>query len=82
MQGIFPYLVPIVTIVVLGAFALNRRHPPATDMTHGNCTNCETPMSMRRVSILELLTLRGVWMCPHCGARLYKRRGKVTGTTA
>jgi hypothetical protein len=63
MQGISPYLIPIVAIVALGALALGRRRRPPVDKT-GRCSSCETPMSLRRVSILESPTLRVQWVCP------------------
>ena len=40
-----------------------------------HCSNCETPMSLRRVSLLQLLTFRGMWMCPHCGTRMRRKAG-------
>jgi ribosomal protein L37AE/L43A len=57
----------IVALVALGmalAQFLNPRH----------CPSCETPMSLRRVSIIQTLTLKGMWMCPHCGNRIKSRK--------
>jgi hypothetical protein len=46
MQGIFPYLIPIVAVLALGAVALDRRRPPPVDKTPGRCSCCKTPMSL------------------------------------
>jgi DNA-directed RNA polymerase subunit RPC12/RpoP len=80
MAGIWTYLIPIIVFVAFGTVlaGLGRRQP---SMGHdpARCTNCETPMSLRRVSIFESPTLRSMWMCPHCGNRIKSRKG-VTGT--
>jgi ribosomal protein L37AE/L43A len=56
-----------------------RRRRLGVDQTTRHCPHCETPMSMRRVSLFQSHTLRGVWECPHCGARI-NRVGRRSGT--
>ena len=66
----------LVLILAAACFMLavvRRRTPDAEKSRH--CPNCETPMSLRRVSIFETLTFRGMWICPHCGTRMRKKGG-------
>jgi hypothetical protein len=81
MEGsIWLFIAFIVALVALGAVLAGLRwRPPPVDKSPGQCSSCETPMSLRRVSIFESPTLRGMWMCPHCGNRIKSRKG-VTGT--
>jgi DNA-directed RNA polymerase subunit RPC12/RpoP len=81
MEGIiWLFLALIIALVALGAVLTGlRRRPLMIKQTPGRCSNCATPISMRRVSIFESPTLRGMWMCPHCGNRIKSRKG-VTGT--
>jgi ribosomal protein L37AE/L43A len=76
---IWLFLTLIVALVALGAvLASLRRRAPRIKTDH--CPSCRTPMSLRRVSILESLTLRGMWVCPHCGNRIKKGRSVGTAT--
>jgi hypothetical protein len=73
MDGIiwlFPALIIALVALALLVVALRRR-PSGPNPQH-HCSSCETPMSLRRVSLFESLTLRGVWICPHCGTRMNK----------
>jgi len=56
------YLAQVLALAVLGVLlaAIRRQN-------HRQCSWCETPMSLRRVSIIQSLTLQGIWICPHCG---------------
>jgi ribosomal protein L37AE/L43A len=83
MDGIiWLFLALIVALVALGAVLAGlRRRPPSVEQNPGRCTSCETPMSLRRVSLFRSLTLSGEWVCPHCGNRI--KSGKhVSGTAA
>jgi hypothetical protein len=60
MAGVWTYPIPIIVIVALAAALSARGGPPSMELDPAPCTSCETPMSQRRVSILESLTLRGV----------------------
>jgi ribosomal protein L37AE/L43A len=73
MDGIiwlFPALMVVLVALALVLVAMRRR--PSAPNPQRHCSNCQTPMSLRRVSLFEALTLRGVWMCPHCGTRMSK----------
>jgi ribosomal protein L37AE/L43A len=74
MEGVaWLYLASIVVFFALGALLVSaRRRRLAVILKPDRCSNCETPMSLRRVSIFESPTLRGMWICPHCGARMTK----------
>jgi hypothetical protein len=80
MAGIiWLFLALIVALVALGVVLVGLlRRPSSIEKTPGRCLSCETPMSLRRVSIFESLTLRGQWMCPHCRTRMNKR-GRAVG---
>jgi hypothetical protein len=69
----------LVTLATVGAVAVGRRRSSGVNANPRHCANCQTPMSLRRVSLIQSLMFRGGWMCPHCGTRLHKRQGKVTG---
>jgi hypothetical protein len=81
MDGII-WLIPalIVALVALGAVlpGLRWRRPPV-DKSPGQCSSCETPMSLRRVPLIKSHALLGEWECPHCGTRMDKRR-RMAGT--
>jgi DNA-directed RNA polymerase subunit RPC12/RpoP len=83
MEGIiWLFLAQVVALVVLGDMVVGlRRRSGSVNPNPGRCSKCATPMSLRRVSIFESLTFRGVWMCPHCGNRIKSRKG-VAGTAA
>jgi predicted RNA-binding Zn-ribbon protein involved in translation (DUF1610 family) len=81
MEGIiWFFLVLMVALVALSVMlaGLRRRQPSMEEPAR--CTSCETPMSLRRVSIVESLTLRGTWKCPHCGNRIKRGRSEGTAT--
>jgi DNA-directed RNA polymerase subunit RPC12/RpoP len=78
MEGViwlFPALV-LALICLAVVLAGIRPRPPSVSQSPGQCSNCETPMSLRRVSVLESHALLGEWVCPHCGMRM-DRKGKV-----
>jgi hypothetical protein len=51
---------------------------PQWSIDPARCMSCETPMSLRRVSIISSRML-GQWECTHCGTKMNKR-GRVAGT--
>jgi hypothetical protein len=71
MEGtIWLFLALIVALFALGALLADvRRRAPTIKQNPGQCSNCETPMSLRRVPIFQSPSFKGEWMCPHCGAR-------------
>jgi len=74
MDGVFwLFLALTVALAAAGVIVAGRPWRPSGVKKSGHCPNCETPMSLRRVSIFESLTLRGMWICPHCGTRMRKR---------
>jgi uncharacterized iron-regulated membrane protein len=78
MDGsIWLYLAEVVALAVGAAIVVGLRRPSALEKSRP-CPNCQTPMSMRRVSWFRTHLLFGVWECPHCGTRM-KRRGRVVG---
>jgi hypothetical protein len=82
MEGVaWLYLASIIVFFALGALLVSaRRRRLAVILKPGRCSSCETPMSLRRVSIFESATLRGMWICPHCGNRIKKGRSAGTAT--
>jgi DNA-directed RNA polymerase subunit RPC12/RpoP len=80
MDGIiWLFLVLIVALVALGAVLVGlRRRVPSVEDNPGHCSICETPMSLRRVSLFRLFILLGQWVCPHCGSKI-KSRKRVSG---
>lgn len=82
MDGIIWLLVaPAVALAVLAAVLVRlHRRSLGADQTSRHCPHCETPISMRRVSLFRSFMLMGDWVCPHCRTRLHKRRGKLAGT--
>jgi len=81
MDGVtWVFLVLLISLIALGVIAgLRRKRLGVNPPRH--CSSCTTPMSLRRVSLLQLLTSRGEWMCPHCGTRIRGAR-RATGTAA
>lgn len=69
------FLALLVALMTIGVVAGLRRRPLGVDPVSRHCSNCRTPMSLRRVSLLQSLTHRGMWKCPHCGARMRKKAG-------
>jgi hypothetical protein len=65
-------------VVVLAGI---RARPRSVENNPGHCSNCETPMSLRPVSVLKSHALLGGWECPHCGSKMSKR-GRVAGTAS
>jgi hypothetical protein len=63
-----------VALVAVGVVLAGRRRLSRVHSPH-HCSICQTPMSLRRVSIFHSLTFRGIWMCPHCGTRIKWRDG-------
>jgi hypothetical protein len=73
---IWLFLALIVALVALGALLTDvRRRAPTIKQNPGQCSNCETPMSMRRVPIFQSPSFKGQWMCPHCGNRTKSGKG-------
>ena len=75
MEGvIWLFLALLLALICLGVVVAGlRRRAPSVSLTPGHCSNCKTPMSLRRVSVLQSHALLGEWMCPHCGTRMDKR---------
>jgi hypothetical protein len=82
MEGvIWLFLALILALICLGVVLAGiRRRPPTASPSPGSCSNCKTPMSLRRVSLLESHAVFGEWVCPHCKARLGRRGKSVSGT--
>jgi ribosomal protein L37AE/L43A len=80
MDGVVWLFLTLILVAVGFLLAGFRRRSSRVENS-SQCPNCQTPMSMRRVSLFQLLTFRGIWMCPHCGARISKM-GRVAGTAA
>jgi hypothetical protein len=69
-------LVPL--MVLVGVAIGLRRHADSTEQISKRCSNCETPMSLRRVSWFKSFLLLAAWECPHCGNRSRSRTGTVS----
>jgi len=82
MEGFIWLFIALITpLAVFGVVAATvRRREIDVDQTR-HCPHCETPMSMRRNSLLQSLTHRGMWMCPHFGTRI-NNVGKRVRTVA
>jgi hypothetical protein len=73
MHGvIWVFLALLVPMIALRMVSGLRRWPSGVDPMSRHCSNCRTPMSPRRVSLIQSLTHRGMWMCLHCGTRINK----------
>jgi hypothetical protein len=71
---IWLFLALIVALVALGAVLAGlRRRPRSVAQNPGRCTSCETPMSLRRVSIFSSFPTLSAWVCPHCGLRKHAK---------
>jgi hypothetical protein len=80
MDGvIWVFLALLVPLIALGTVAGLRRRTLRVDPISGHCSNCRTPMSMRRVSWFGSLLFLPAWECVHCGNRSRSRKG-VEGT--
>ena len=69
MDGIvwlFFALLLIAASLVLGGL---RRRQLAADHASRPCPHCQTPISMRRRPLIQVVKIRGRWLCPHCGAK-------------
>jgi hypothetical protein len=65
-------------IFALGAVGILsgiRRRSASVEQNRGRCSNCETPMSLRRVSWFKSHLWFGEWQCPHCGTRIRSGKG-------
>jgi hypothetical protein len=72
----------IVVLLALGmALVRFRRSSTEINLNPRQCPSCETPMSLRRVSIIQALTFKGRWMCPHCGNRIKSRKASSLPTS-
>jgi ribosomal protein L37AE/L43A len=75
MDGIiWLFIAKVMALVVLGVVIVGLRRGRFAVQKSSHCPNCQSPMSMRRVSILRSFTLMGGWVCPHCGTKLHRRR--------
>jgi hypothetical protein len=75
MEGIsWFFLALVVALIALGMVAGLRRRPLGINPAR-HCSNCRTPMSMRRVSWLRPLPFFAAWECRHCGSRSRSRTG-------
>jgi ribosomal protein L37AE/L43A len=82
MDGILGiFLALLIALVAVGVVLAGRRRPSGINPTSRHCTRCQTPMSLRRVSLLRSLVLLGEWVCPHCGNRI-KAGKRAPGTAA
>jgi hypothetical protein len=69
----------LVPLMVLAGVAIGlRRHADSTEQISKRCSNCETPMSLRRVSWFKSFLLLAAWECPHCGNRSRSRTGTAS----
>jgi hypothetical protein len=82
MDGIFwLFLAQVFALVILGVVLVGlRRRPSGVDPKPQLCSSCQTPMSLRRISIFRSHIFLGAWECPHCGTRI--RSGKVISRSA
>jgi DNA-directed RNA polymerase subunit RPC12/RpoP len=77
MDGIIWFFLALaVALIAVGVVAAGRRRRVRSlEQDLKRCAHCETPMSMRRVSLIQSLSFKGGWMCPHCGNRIKSGRG-------
>ncbi len=81
MEGIIGFVLTFAIVLIgVGIVTGVRRRRLGVDQKTKHCSRCETPMSLRRVPILESLMLRGMWICPHCGNRTKPGR-RIAGAT-
>jgi DNA-directed RNA polymerase subunit RPC12/RpoP len=74
MDGIiWPFLALTVALVAGGVVLAGRRRPKSVDGSRGHCSNCATPMSLRRVPFFKSRAVLGEWVCPSCGSRIRSR---------
>jgi hypothetical protein len=60
MEGII-LLTLLVALVAIGVLVAGRRgRVRSVEQNSRRCSSCQTPMSLRRVSLIQSLTLRGV----------------------
>lgn len=67
MEGNIPFFLALILVGVILLVAGLRRANGIKKSSH--CSNCETPMSMRRVSRLKSLLFLTAWECPHCATK-------------
>jgi hypothetical protein len=65
----------LVSFAVLAGVAMGLRRPSDSTEHPKRCSNCETPMSLRRVSWFRSFLFLAAWECPHCGNRTKSRTG-------
>jgi len=84
MDGIiWLFLALLIVLMAVGVVVAVPRRPAGINPKSRHCSRCQTPMSLRRVSLFQSLTLRSVWMCPHCGNRIKSGKGMPkTSSTA
>lgn len=78
MEGIVWFLLALIVALVVPGIVLVGLRRRSLSIKFGSCPSCSTPMSLRRVSLFQSLTMQGMWMCPHCGTRMSKA-GKRAG---
>lgn len=69
MDGIIWLFLALLVALVTVCVALRDRRKHSVEPIPRQCANCETPMSLRRISFFRSYFLLGTWECPHCGAR-------------
>jgi hypothetical protein len=81
MEGVIWLLLALIlALICLGVVVAGLHRPPSVNQNPGDCSNCKTPMSLRRVSLLESHALLGEWVCPHCRTRMDKQGKTLPGT--
>jgi len=76
------FLTVLVALVAFAVVAAGRHgRVRSLEQNPKRCSNCETPVSLRRVPFLRSHMLRREWVCPHCGTRM-NRRGSVAGAAS
>jgi hypothetical protein len=79
MDGIvWLFLSLTVALLALGVVLVRLRREASGVDPPRHCSSCQTPMSLRRASLFQSLTLRGTWTCPHCGTRI-KTLNRLSG---
>jgi uncharacterized protein with PIN domain len=75
MDGMFWSFLATAVALLLLAFAFMSRRQSEVGPKARRCSNCRTPISMRRVSITIAFPHSGWWKCAHCGSQIKSRRG-------
>jgi hypothetical protein len=76
MFGIIWLFLPLIVVLLALCVVVAgvSRRPLPIEQGSRRCSNCATPMSMRRVSIIQSLIFKGRWTCLRCGVRMSKAR--------